>query len=55
MTSADLKELTYAVAQLRHAYVQLKAGNVTHQAAFADGLVAPQIRIIERIVDKESK
>lgn len=37
-----------ALAQLRHAYAQLAAGAVKDQKKFADGLIAPIIRMIEQ-------
>lgn len=37
------------LAQLRHAYSHLKAGRVTKQAVFADGLIAPVIQSLERM------
>lgn len=37
------------LAQLRHAYSHLKAGRVTKQAVFADGLIAPVIESLERM------
>jgi hypothetical protein len=45
-----VRELTFAVAQLRHAYIQLAAGTVVNQKEFADGLVSPQIATIEKII-----
>ena len=44
------RELTFAVAQLRHAYAQLAAGTVVNQQEFADGLIAPQIERIEKVL-----
>ena len=43
-------ELMLILAQLRHAYAQLKAGTVVKQPDFADGLIAPQIRKIEELL-----
>lgn len=43
--------LEHDIAQLRHAYAHLKAGRVTKQAEFADGLIAPVIRNMERMND----
>lgn len=40
------------LAQLRHAYEHLKNGEVTNQAELADGLLAPAIEEIERIITK---
>lgn len=42
--------LKFAVAQLRHAYTHLKAGKVTEQKMFADGLLSPQIARLERLI-----
>ena len=44
-------ELTGALAQLRHAYMQLDAGTVMKQKEFANGLLAPQIRRLEKLRD----
>jgi len=44
------RELAYAAAQLRHAYVQLAAGTVVMQKEFADGLISPQIACIEKVL-----
>jgi hypothetical protein len=41
------KDLDFQVAQLRHAYAQLKSGPVRDQREFADGLIAPAIRFLE--------
>jgi hypothetical protein len=37
-----------ALSQLRHAYHQLSLGTVKDQKQFADGLIAPAIREMER-------
>jgi hypothetical protein len=37
-----------ALSQLRHAYHQLSLGTVRDQKQFADGLIAPAIREMER-------
>lgn len=42
-------EIRMALSQLRHAYAQLSAGVVKDQKQFADGLIAPQIRRLERV------
>ena len=44
------RELTFAVAQLRHAYAQLAAGTVVNQKEFADELISPQIERIEKVL-----
>jgi len=44
------RELTFAVAALRHAYANLAAGEVTNQKEFADGLISPQIARIEKVL-----
>jgi hypothetical protein len=43
------------LAQLRHAYMQLKSGSVRHQEEFADGLLAPQIRALEKMASVASR
>lgn len=43
----DRVELERIAAQLRHAYAHLLNGRVVDLHAFADGLIAPQIRRIE--------
>ena len=45
-----VRELTFAVAQLRHAYANLAAGTVVNQKEFADGLISPQIARIEKVL-----
>jgi hypothetical protein len=52
MTVTDIRELTITVAQLRHAYANLKGGHVGDQAQFADGLISPQIESLERLLRK---
>ncbi len=42
-------ELERIAAELRHAYSHLVNGRVTDLSAFAEGLVAPQIRRIENL------
>ena len=44
------RELSLAVASLRHAYAQLAAGAVKDQKEFADGLLSPQITRIENVL-----
>lgn len=51
---AFVRELTFAVAQLRHAYVQLCEGVVGDPKEFADGLIAPQIARIETVIRRLS-
>lgn len=48
------RRLDGVIAQLRHAYMQLAAGTVRNQKQFADGLIAPQIRELERFVGHSS-
>jgi len=43
--------LRYEIAQLRHAYAQLKAGHVSDHEMFANGLIGPIIQDLERIAD----
>jgi hypothetical protein len=45
----ELRSLDFAIAQLRHAYTHLKCGRVVRQQEFADGLISPQIRRLERL------
>lgn len=45
----DRVELERIAAQLRHAYSHLVNGRVIDLHAFADGLLAPQIRRLERL------
>lgn len=49
MTPAERKEIVYATAQLRHLYENLMAGAVRQPQKLAQGLVAPQIRRLERL------
>lgn len=44
--------LPFEIAQLRHAYMRLVAGRVVKQKEFADGLIAPTIRFLERLNDE---
>ena len=44
------RDLWLAVAQLRQAYAQLAAGEVTNQKEFADRLISPQIERIENML-----
>lgn len=44
-------ELIGIIAQLRHAYMQLAAGTVKNQQMFADGLIAPQIKRLEKLAN----
>ena len=39
----------HAVAQLRHLYVQLLRGEIKDQKACAEYLLAPAIRILEKV------
>lgn len=43
-----MQDLTFQIAQLRHAYKQLVEGNVKDQKAFANGLIAPVIKALEQ-------
>jgi hypothetical protein len=45
-------ELRHVLAQLRHAYAQLAAGTVKDQKQFANGLISPQIKRLEKFVDE---
>lgn len=50
ITPPDSKhpDLKWALAQLRHAYSHLAAERVINQREFADGLIAPVIRFLEK-------
>lgn len=50
MSDEDRKSLEFHVAQLRHAYTHLKAERVMRQGEFANGLISPAIRAIERVL-----
>ncbi len=52
MNEAEKISLAYCVGQLRHAYHNLIDGVVKDQKQFADGLIAPQIRFFETLLDK---
>jgi hypothetical protein len=39
------------IAELRHAYSQLAADMVIHQKDFADGLISPQIKKLEELIE----
>lgn len=47
-----VEALPACVAQLRHAYTHLAKGGVTTQAAFAEGLIAPEIRRLEKLLSE---
>jgi hypothetical protein len=47
--SIDEFMLAFEIAQLRHAYEQLAKGSVKDQRQFAEGLIAPVIRSLERM------
>ena len=49
-----ITEMALAVAGLRHAYLNLLAGVVKDQPGFAEGLIAPQIRRIEGLINNEA-
>jgi hypothetical protein len=49
---AASQELELIISNLRHAYMQLAAGTVRLQKEFADGLIAPQIRKLEKMVNE---
>lgn len=48
-TPQMLRDLDFCIAQLRHAYTHLMAGRVKLQGEFGKGLIAPEIRTLERI------
>ena len=45
-----VKELRFACSQLRHANLQLQNGTVKDQKQFADGLIAPQVVLLEHLI-----
>jgi hypothetical protein len=45
-----MTELEFHLAQLRHAYSHLMAERVHDQIAFAEGLIAPIIEAIEKLI-----
>lgn len=47
--------MRHQIAQLRHAYTQLKSGVVHDHASFADGLISPAIAEMERSADRIDK
>jgi hypothetical protein len=48
-TPDHLCDLDFSIAQLRHAYTHLMAGRASKQAEFGKGLIAPEIRRLERL------
>lgn len=46
--------LDFEIVQLRHAYYHLKSDRVVNQEEFAEGLLAPIIRRLERINDERN-
>lgn len=48
----QLMVIKMCLGNLRHAYTNLSDGNVTKQKEFADGLIAPAIRDIERLTNE---
>lgn len=48
-TPQMLRDLDFSIAQLRHAYTHLMAGRASDQSEFGRGLIAPEIRRLERI------
>lgn len=51
MTDTERKEIEQIIAQLRHAYMHLNAERVTKQKVLADGLISPQIKRLERLLN----
>lgn len=49
-TRALIHGLEVILAQLRHAYTQLKNESVVDQKQFADGLIGPQVSNLEKMV-----
>jgi hypothetical protein len=48
-TPQVLRDLDFSIAQLRHAYTHLMAGRAARQEEFGRGLIAPEIRRLERV------
>jgi hypothetical protein len=48
-TPDHLRDLDFSIAQLRHAYTHLMAGRASKQGEFGRGLIAPEIRRLERL------
>ncbi len=46
-------QLAFEIAQLRHAYSQLRAGRVVDQRQFANGLLAPVIQRLETAAQEQ--
>ena len=44
-----MASLDFQIGQLRHAYAHLRAERVVKQREFADGLIAPAIRLLEKM------
>lgn len=53
MTPAERKEIVGVLAQLRHMYANLMAGAVKQPQKLAEGLLAPQIRRLEKLARDE--
>ena len=49
----DWHDLDYQLSQLRHAYSLLVNGHVKNHKQFADGLIAPAIRLLENYIHQE--
>jgi hypothetical protein len=48
----DVKRFEFALAQLRHAYQQMRSGRLILVHEFAENLIAPQIATLERLQPK---
>jgi hypothetical protein len=48
----DVQVIRRATAQLRHAYAQLLRSAVIDQASFAENLLSPEIKRLERLADR---
>jgi hypothetical protein len=52
MTEAERKELTYICGELRHLYENLVNGWVREPVRVANGLLSPQIKKLERLLNE---
>jgi hypothetical protein len=57
ITKLSKERIRFQAAQLRHAFAQLKASSIPPrmQPEFAEGLIAPVIRLLEQLGDEEEK
>ncbi len=53
MTDRDRMDLGFAIAQLRHLYRQMLAGQVRNAGEAAAGLLGPSIEVLERMANRQ--